>query len=635
MGISCQMCGTENPDGTKFCSACGNAFPTEGQATPVVTPGSGGAPVSKRTVMGIPTVQGEAVKGIPMAKIGGTSAAPAPAAPSPTTAARPKASPAHTMLGMAAVVVPSAIPKETPAEAAPASVSKSTAFGHRTMLGMPAVAVDSPVEHAAEKASLVAKAVEKTEPMDAVRSDAPTPAAPPAGPTEAMSIQDSPKSTPVRKKRPSPEPRYREPERDSFDDRASIPTRGRGLGIAFVIAGSAALIAVCAVIYLMVFDKSAALRPQILPSTDGKTLTVSLAFPGAPPGTSVQVAGRTASVSDGQARIVIPMSQIHLGTNDIDVAVSEPGSSPKQLSFPIVLRHSISDDFSGLVTEDPFVTAAFQIAPGVHLAVDGRPVQPLNNVYFHKIRLADVSKTGAGEGDFMMVKLPFQLIDEAGAVEQGEHVIPVPLTKLRVDRPAPNAKVVSDSVTCSGTSEEGAQITVDGQSAGLTAAGFSTSVSLPVIGAHDIEVTARAPGKAPRTEMLTVTRIVSLAPAVAEWSEDLDTSLDYPTLGRDPNAAVGRKIKLNGRVVNISTEKGVTAFILYVGEGCPARSKCAVYVVFRGETEAGLQSWVDVYGIVRGTRSVEMQNGVKIDVPAVDAVFVVENEKRKSRRRGR
>ena len=59
-------------------------------------------------------------------------------------------------------------------------------------------------------------------------------------------------------------------------------------------------------------------------------------------------------------------------------------------------------------------------------------------------------------------------------------------------------------------------------------------------------------------------------------------------------------------------------------------------MVFRGETDAGLQSWVDVLGTVRGTRAVEMQNGVKIEVPAVDAAFVIRTDdagKNRSKRR--
>jgi hypothetical protein len=113
---------------------------------------------------------------------------------------------------------------------------------------------------------------------------------------------------------------------------------------------------------------------------------------------------------------------------------------------------------------------------------------------------------------------------------------------------------------------------------------------------------------------------------VAAWSADLDPAIDYPTLARDPNVQVGKKVHFRGRVVNISTERGVTALLLYVGTGCPAGAKCAVYVAFRGETDAGLQSMVDVYGKVRGTWDVQLQGGKQETMPALDAEFVIRSD---------
>ncbi len=690
MGISCKMCGTENGDGTKFCSACGNALEAAGnagssasaakggghktmmmspapkaktEAVPMAAPSStqpaqAQAPasaMSKRTVMGIPAVtadaalqaQSSSAKAPPFAvpgKVGGAKTDPPAAGASQT----PKSAPAKTMLGMAAVTGPAPSPaaqaqpvlkpiSEPPAPAKPTSRPPS-GVGNKTMLGMPAVGFDAPPE----KPATPSKAP-KTEPLSAVSdkaasdrsaSDKPAKTSRPA-PSPATDVMPAHReSEPTRPKKKSQRVRDAAPAfgasslRDSEFDDSEEPPKNRGMIVAVAVAGTVVLAALAVIIYLTVFDKSSGIRPQIFPSADGKSVTVGLPFPDAKPGAVIQAMGQSVPVEQGQARLTISMSQIKLGTNEIPLTYTEPGESPEQMTFPIVLRHSIVDDFGGLVTENPFITVAFQIAPGVRLTVDGKPVQVVNNAYFHKINLADLPEGKESDGDFTMVKLPFQLIDESGAVEQGEHVVAVPLTKLQIDRPAPSATVIADSVTCSGITDEGAQITVNGNPAAVTVKSFSTVVPLPNMGVHKISVVARAPGKAPRKTELTVTRIESLGPAVEAWSKDLDTKLDYPTVGRDPNAAVGKKIKLNGRVVNISTEKGVTAFILYVGDGCPARSKCAVYVVFRGETDAGLQSWVDVYGTVRGTRAVEMQNGVKIEVPAVDAAFVLETENR-------
>jgi hypothetical protein len=195
--------------------------------------------------------------------------------------------------------------------------------------------------------------------------------------------------------------------------------------------------------------------------------------------------------------------------------------------------------------------------------------------------------------------------------------------------------VAMESVTCAGSTEEGATVTVNEEVVGVTAIGFNSTVSLTAIGEHFITVVARTPGKAPRTRTVKVTRIQSLDKAIEEWSSDLDENLDYPTIARDPNVYGGKKAHFRGRVVNISTEKGVTAFLLYVGEGCPVAAKCAIYVAFRGETDAGLQSMVDVYGTVRGTWDVDLQGGRKETMPALDADFVVRTENKKSKKRSR
>jgi len=202
-------------------------------------------------------------------------------------------------------------------------------------------------------------------------------------------------------------------------------------------------------------------------------------------------------------------------------------------------------------------------------------------------------------------------------------VVTLPLARLQIDRPGLEAMVVRDEVTVAGVTEEGAQVTVNGQPVGVTATGFSTAVPLPQLGEQLIQVVARSPGKAPRMSRIKVVRIADLAPVIEDWSKDLNRKLDYPAIARDPNSHVDKKVALSGRVVNINTEKGVTAFLLYIGEGCPAGARCAVYVDYAGETDAGLQSNVTVYGVVGGSRDVDLRGGGKETMPSIKAKYVV------------
>jgi hypothetical protein len=536
---------------------------------------------------------------------------------------------------MAKIVPPGSGKKTPPAR----RISRGAeALGHRTVLGMPAVGSDiadakQPGEEAPPKETTPqeAPATAAGEPQPVTTQDEqPAPTAPPVEDpqkTEPMPTMDGPEASPPRQSAES-SPAPPTGGFDAWPEEEDPETgRGRGILIALVIAALLAVSAAGVAVYLLVFEKRGMLTPQVFPNPGGKSVTVVLRFDEAPPGTVLQLAGQQAAVVQGQARVSIPMNQLKLGANNVEVSYTEPGGGTEQMRFPIVLRHAITDDLSGLSAESPFITISFQIAAGVGLAVEGKPAQIVNGVYHHKVTIKDLMVNADPRSDHLMHKVSFQLTGKDGVGEQGEHMVAIPITKLQIDRPADKAAVVADTLTCSGSSEEGAQVTVNGKAVGVTAVGFNTSLPLTTIGEHQITIMARAPGKAPRTRVVTVTRLESFDDAIAAWSRNLDKKLDYPTIGRDPNAHIGKKVKLNGRVVNIKAEKGVTAFILYVGEGCPAKSQCGVYVVFRGETDAGLHSWVDVYGVVRGNRAVDLQDGRKMEMPALDAEFVVKSEK--------
>jgi hypothetical protein len=599
---TCKMCGTPNVDDIQFCAACGSALDGDQGQLKRGAQKPGGMP-AKTMMFGV-----------------APQAAPAPAQPA---AQAPMAKmPAKTMLGVPAVgaqtvaqppvqapmaqPAPMARPVQ-PAAAKPAAPSEAWR-DKRTVLGMPAVVVET------------------------AEAPAPTQAAPSAAHPETMPLEPREKPAPA----PRPPTARVEPIRETprqqnedWDDDEPEPRKrgGKGLVIIAIAAGAVLLIGAGLLVYLLVFRSGSGLQPQVFPSADGQTLTVVLAFPSAPVGAAIQVQGQTVPIMGGQARFDLPRGQMKLGDNPVQVAYLEPGATPDTESFSIALRYAISDDLTGLVTADPFFNVNFQIAEGVRLAISGQPVQAVGGLYSLNVPLSKVGAAAADQsGDSLIHKISFQISDKTGLTEQGQHVVTIPTTKLQIDRPAADAIVAMESVPCAGVTDEGAVVTVNGVPAGVTAAGFHASVPLPAIGEHTVVIAARAPGKAPRTQTIKIIRIQSLDAAVSEWGKDLDPAIDYPTLARDPNVQVGKKVRFRGRVVNISTERGVTAFLLYVGTGCPAGAKCAIYVAFRGETDAGLQSMVDVYGKVRGTWDVQLQGGKQETMPALDAEFVIRND---------
>jgi zinc-ribbon domain len=672
----CQMCGMSNDDEIQFCSACGSPLtagasrtessdgPVPDQDSPAKTmmfnrapvlstqPKKKAAPVAKtpqmetnKTVFGMPAVGGQVASSKPVQAVQ-VQAKPVQTKPvqaKPVQAkpvAKKPADNAHTVLGMAAVTpqmvqeAKEATPKAAVPIAAPKPAEQKLQeadFDKKTVLGMPAAkdGDSTPVEE---------PSAARAAPKPAPSQDIPGDKAPKEKPEEVG------KPAPVEHS-PTPVANEGSPaagngvdgsmEDDWEDDDTSTGGGGRGLIIALIVAGVLVVIGAVALIYLLAFGKGKAIEPQLFRTSDGNAITVAFSFPEAPMGTTIQVLGQTVQVSDNQARLDIPIANIKLGTNEIPLVYLEPGQSPENLKFNIAMRHTISTDLSGLAAEEPFVSVGFNVAEGIALAIEGKPIQLVGGVHTHKVLVGSLQAGVDEAADNISHKINFQLTDAKGGAEQGQQLVTIPLTKLQIDRPAEKAVVASPSVTCAGVAENGAQITVNGKPVGVTAIGFMSTVPMPSLGEHKINVTARAPGKAPRQRTVTVTRIDNLDGAIEQWSKDVDKGMDYPTIGRDPNAHVGKKVKLNGRVVNINTEKGVTAFLLYIASGCPAGARCAVYVVYRGETEAGLQSWVDVFGTVRGTRAVDLPNGQKLEVPAVDAQFVIKTKKKTAPKRKR
>lgn len=655
MAISCKMCGTDNVQGVEFCAACGS--PMTAAAAKPKAPKASSAPA--KTMLGMQAVVGPqtAAQPAPMATPQ-QPAQPAPMATPQATAppaaqpmARPAAKPAakastraHTVMGMPAVVDTTKAPVAAPAKPAPMArpqqaakpAAKRTDEKH-TVLGMPAVSGDvaetiaRAKQATAQVASPAAQAARRprpsTEPLEPVAKPS-EPHRPDPNKIETIAADSVPASVTAAS------------AADSWPDEDEPLPRKKGGGALIIVAIVAAVIVLVGggvLLYLLVFRGGGAeLRPEVYPNPDGKNLTVALAFPGAPPGTALQVQGQQVQVIGGQARFDLPMNQLVLGENPVPVVYVEPGSAPENLTFPILMRHTVRDDLTGLGTQDPFFIVVFQVAPGIQLSVNGQPVQLAQNAYSHRVTLAQAMAAGPPTGDNLIHKLTFQLADASGPPAQGEHMVTIPVTKLQIDRPGKKAVVSFETVTCSGATEDGAEVTVNGQPVSVIARRFSSSVQLAAIGQHEIVVTARAPGKAPATRKVKVSRIDNFDQVLTEWTGDLETGLDFPTLARDPAAQTKKKIKVSGRVVNINTEERATALLLYIGEGCPTGARCAVYVSFSGETDAGLQSLVDVYGTVLGTHEVDLRGGKKETMPAVEAEFIVKQKPtKKGKRRGK
>ncbi|MBN2343917.1 MAG: hypothetical protein JXX29_17185 [Deltaproteobacteria bacterium] len=643
--MNCKMCGISNADGTQFCAACGTplqegAVPPQNQgriaagSTPAKTMMFGKAPqipeanvssasagVSNRTMLGAPAVK--------MAAVVQTGAQAVPVAMAkPVTTANPVQTPSNAP---AASVKPSstqpapmikmASPKATSPQPAVAPSPEDTRA--KTVLGLPSANADD-VQAAVAAAKQKAAEKNKTTSPPAAQPPVEEKKEPAAAPAEASKPEPKPEPKPKIQRQPTPFLEKPKATDDSGEWPDDTSPKSSNVGIIIAVSAAALIILglVAFILVKFVLFRSPDVQPQIVPSADGEHLTVILDLPTAPPGATVQLQDKNIPVAGGKVQFLLPKKQMVLGANLVKLTVTEPGGTPEEISFPITLRHIATNDFSGLTNTPPTVGVQFQIASGFSIKVNGAACTLVNGICEYKLTIPDGASKG-GKVKKLQYSIPFELADGEGNTDAGQHTLVVPITELQLDRPADGAVVDSNEITVAGSSVPGATVTINGKTLQVGETGFAATVSLPAIGTNKINIRVVAAGSAPVSRQVLVTKVEDLQPYVASWSKNLDDSFNFAKLSRNTDAYAGKKIHLTGRIININTAKGVTAFLMYVDNGCPQGGQCGVYVAFRGETDAGLQSMVDVYGKVRGTQEVDFAGGSKKALPAVDAQYVL------------
>lgn len=670
MPVNCKMCGTSNSDDAQCCIACGtdmnkvlqdpSRIQTDAQKNRAKTMLFGKAPkipaatrdahaaqtasAAHQTVLGAPVVQ--------MVNVKPSSGQSAPIA-KPVSAAKPVATTNPSPSEAAAPVTPAPMIKmASPKAAQPGPAQVTTANKAKTMVGLPTASAEevNAAVAAAQAANKTAKkknaAATGNRPTKTAETEKRAPAQSASTVQELSPANTSPEmpaakgaSAPILQQPPAPQEadsENRDSEVDEWPDEPLAATNKSNMGIIIAVAAAAAVILalVAFILFKFVLFQHNSVQPQIVASQDGKNLTVMLNLPDAAPGATVQLQNQTIPVTDGKVQFLLPKKQMVLGTNIVKLQLMEPNNDPEEIRFPITLRHVATNDFSGLASNDPSIVVRFQIADGFNIMVNGAACPLKNNTCTYTLNIGkNVTGPKGQEVKKLQYTIPFELSDAAGNSDAGQHIISIPFTELQLDRPAEGAVVDTNEISVQGSSVPGAAIEINGQKLTASETGFSATIPLMVEGPNKIIIKAMAAGAAPITREVTVTKVNDLTPYIESWSQQLEEDFDFAKLSRNTDAHAGKKIRLTGRIVNINTAKGVTAFLMYVDNGCPQGGQCGIYVAFRGETEAGLQSMVNVYGTVRGIQNVDFAGGSQKALPAIDATYVTIAETKSKKRK--
>ncbi|HEX6242852.1 MAG TPA: hypothetical protein VFZ61_18190, partial [Polyangiales bacterium] len=154
---------------------------------------------------------------------------------------------------------------------------------------------------------------------------------------------------------------------------------------------------------------------------------------------------------------------------------------------------------------------------------------------------------------------------------------------------------------------------------------FLSRVPLPAPGTHVVRVVARAKGKAPRVAEIKVERVTDLTLAAASFTPD--PALNYARIVQNPVMYRGQKVAFDGRVYNVEVDAGKSVLQMLVLD-CPGQNRCPLWVEYPQATEATLDSWVRVLGVVAGEQQFRSKQGAIQTVPSVHAQYVLKLAKK-------
>ncbi|MBZ0120993.1 MAG: hypothetical protein K8H88_28620, partial [Sandaracinaceae bacterium] len=207
-----------------------------------------------------------------------------------------------------------------------------------------------------------------------------------------------------------------------------------------------------------------------------------------------------------------------------------------------------------------------------------------------------------------------------GEIAQGELRTRVPVTSLQLDRPGREVITDREELEIAGAVAPGATVTVDGQEVAVQMGRFVHRVTL-ALGERDVEVIARARGKAPRIERIHARRVADLEAEAARF--EVDAQLTYPRVAQSPAIYRGQHAAFTGMVYNVLPTRSGRGELQLLVDDCADSTGCALWVTYPASIEVAVRARVRVLGTVAGDQQFRSQSGQVRTVPRLDATFVL------------
>ena len=337
--------------------------------------------------------------------------------------------------------------------------------------------------------------------------------------------------------------------------------------------------------------------------------------PGSAPDARLRFQGVERPLQAGRARFPLKADALKIGENKLAIDLLDKSGAVESSSVNLRVAYRVRVDTTGLSSAPPQVSVVVDAMPGSKVQLDGEQL-PINE-HGHGSRNIPVAPQAGGVFSF---SARYRVEPPEEKPEDGKLELSLPVTSMQIDRPGPEVVTDQSSLEVAGAVEPSASIEVNGQAVAVNDGRFLHRAELGKVGDHVLKVVARAKGKAPRVVELKVSRVEDLTLAAASFTPD--PQLTYARIAQKPVIYRGQKVTFDGRVYNVEVDAGRSVLQMLVLD-CPGKSRCPLWVEYPQATEATIDSWVRVLGVIAGEQQFRSKQGQVQTVPSVHAQYVL------------
>jgi hypothetical protein len=354
--------------------------------------------------------------------------------------------------------------------------------------------------------------------------------------------------------------------------------------------------------------------------TEAGIESLEVEAPGSLLGTKARFVGVEQLLNAGRARFPLKADALTIGDNRLAIDLIKKDGSVDSSAVTLKVAYRVRLDSAKLAAPVPEVEVVVDAIPGSKVLLDGVAL-PLNE-HGHALRAYPIAAQSGGVFTFTA---KYRVEPPSEPAEESKLELSLPLASMQIGRPGPDTITDQPAIEVAGAVEAGAQVDVAGHAVQVIDGRFYSRVPLPEPGVHVLKVVARAKGKAPRIAEIKVERVADLTLAAASFTPD--AALNYARIAQNPVMYRGQKVAFDGRVYNVEVDAGKSVLQMLVLD-CPGQSRCPLWVEYPQATEATLDSWVRVLGVVAGEQQFRSKQGAVQTVPSVHAQYVLKLAKK-------